>query len=180
MLDIILGIFGSGGFGSLLGIVGGYFNRKLDIQGRKLEIEDKVNDRAHELVKMEKEVLLMKAESDYKIQIATTEADALVEKAGYEAMKESYNFAKTSSEDGLVDKFSRAVRPSLTLAFFLFSVAIFYQVTSFIYSSNLSLKPEEILKLWILIIEWVLFQSGVCIGWWFAMRPGKPQKFTTN
>ena len=173
MLEIILGILGSGGFGSLAGLVGGYFNRKLDLEAKKLEIEDNKGKRLFELD-------YMKSEYANKLQISTIEADAVVEAAGYAAMKESYNFAKTSIEDGLVDKISKAVRPLITISFLIGSVVIFWQLQKQVDYLQTNLNIVDVIRIYVIVIEWILFQAGVCIGWWFAMRPGRTNIFTTK
>lgn len=173
MLSIILGIFGSGGFGSLVGLIGGYFNRKLDLENKKLDLEDHSKQREFELKKQDKDLEFAKTEYANKIQISTIEADAVVEQAGYKAMQDSYNFAAPTPTDGWVDKASKLVRPILTILFLVFTGVIFYQVQLLVNKLVITPTPEQILELYKMIIEWVIFQAGVCIGWWFAMRPGK-------
>lgn len=172
MLDIILGIFGSGGFGSLVGIIGGYFNRKLDLEGKKIDLEDHKLQRSHELEKQEADRKYMESEYAQKIQVSSIEAEAAVEVAGYGAMAESYKFAAPTSQDGWVDKFSKAVRPVITLCFLLGSTIIFWELQQKINTLEI-VTAIELGSLYKMVIEWILFQAGVCIGWWFAMRPGK-------
>lgn len=180
MLEIILGVLGSGGFGSIMGLVGGFMNRRLDLEVKKLEIETKRADQAHDLARMDKEKDFMLAEMGQKNRIADKElegekakADAEVETAGYGAMTESYKFAAPTAADGLVDKMSKAVRPLLTLLFFIFTCVIFWQVQQLVSALQVAPTPEQVFKVYVMLIEWALFQAGVCIGWWFAMRPGK-------
>lgn len=183
MLSIILGILGSGGFGSIVGLVGGYMNRKLDMQAKSLEIQDKVNERAHDLAKMDKEREFMKEEWNARVQVADKEnegkqieGDAAVEVAGYDAMGKSYSFAAPTPADGWVDKASKLVRPLVTVLFLVFTFLIFWQVQRLVDQLATPLTPEQILKVYIMLIEWAIFQTGVCTGWWFAMRPGKHPK----
>lgn len=180
MLSIILGVLGSGGFGSIVGLVGGYMNRRLDMQAKALEIQDKVNERAHDLLRMDKEREYMSAEFAARVQVAAKEnegkqitADAAIEVAGYSAMGDSYSFAATTSADGWVDKASKAVRPLVTLLFLVFTAVIFWQVQKLINALETPLTPEQAVNLYTMIIEWTVFQAAVCTGWWFAMRPGK-------
>lgn len=180
MISMILAIFSSGGFGSIVGLIGGYFNRKLDLDFKKLEYEDKVKDREHDLLKMDKERDFMKAEYDMRLQVADKEivkeqieADKDIEVAGYGAMEKSYSYAATTSADGWVDKFSKAIRPFITLIFVIFSGIIFWQVTKIVLQMSTPVEAAYAVVIWQLCIEWVLFQCGVCVGWWFAMRPGK-------
>lgn len=187
MLETILGIFGSGGFGSIVGLVGGFMNRKLDLEVKKLELSAKAAEREHDLARMDKEKDFMLAEMGQKNRIADKElegekvkADAEVEVAGYGALAESYKFAAPTPADGLVDKASKAVRPLLTLLFFVFTCIIFWQVQQLVDALQVAPTPEQVLKIYVTLIEWALFQAGVCIGWWFAMRPGRVPALTTR
>lgn len=174
MLSIILGILGSGGFGSIVGLVGGFFNRKLDLKAKELDLADKKDEREFNLKYIEKEAQLKLEVSKEENVGKSIDASKEIEVAGYAAMADSYSFAAPTSADGWIDKFSKAVRPVLTLAFFAFSAVIFYKVNLIVSELEAPISPVEALALWKTTIEWVLFQAGVCIGWWFAMRPGKP------
>lgn len=183
MLSIILGILGSGGFGSIVGLVGGFLNRKQDLAVKKLELEERRVDREYELARLDKERDYMTSEYGMKLQIADREveaekakADAAVEVAGYGAMAESYKFDAPTPADGRVDKISKLIRPFLTVSFFALTCVIFWQVQKLVNALQVTPTPEQVLKLYIMLIEWVLFQAGVCIGWWFAMRPGRLTK----
>ena len=73
MLETILGILGSGSVGSIVGVVGGYMNRKLDIEVHKIDIEDNKAKRENDLLKMDKEKDMMQAEYAMRVQVADKE-----------------------------------------------------------------------------------------------------------
>lgn len=173
MLEVILGILGSGGFGSVLGLAGGYLNRRLDLQVKQLELTDKQAGRKFNLEYAQAEYAQRLQIADKELTGKQVDADAGVEVAGYGAMENSYSFAAPTAKDGWVDKFSKLVRPLLTLAFFGFSCVIFWEISKLVAQLPEPMPMDDAVKLWFLIIEWVLFQAGVCIGWWFAMRPGR-------
>ena len=163
MITSILALLTSGTFGSLLGLVGGYLNRKIDLQIKKL-------DQEHELKLKDKDLEFMKAEYEQKTRVATIETEGAIEVAGYNAMTASYGFAEPDSTT-FVGKLSQAVRPLLTFCFFIFACYIYYTISQKISISVIS--GENMEKILITLIEWFLFQAGVCIGWWFANRPSK-------
>jgi hypothetical protein len=170
MIALILSLLSTSGFGSIIGLIGGLINRKFDAQ-------DKANERKFELDKMDKEAVLMEAEWKHKTEVATIEAEATVESSAYQALAKSYDFAATSTEDGWVDKASKVIRPLLTIAFFIFTCYVFYKINEMMIALKVTPSPDEILTIWKTCIEWILFQAGVSIGWWFAMRPGKTPTF---
>lgn len=163
MITSILALLTSGSFGSLLGLIGGYLNRKIDIQLKKMDLE-------HELKMKDKDLEFMKAEYEQKTKIATIETEGATEVAGYNAMTASYSFAEPDANT-FVGKMSQAVRPLLTFLFFIFACYIYYTIAQKISISVIS--GENLEKILITLIEWFLFQAGVCIGWWFANRPSK-------
>jgi hypothetical protein len=169
MLTFLLSLLSSSGFGSFLGLAGGLLNRWADYKFR-------AKDQEFEILKMEKEKEFMIAESEHRFKVAVVEAEGKVEEAGYEAMTASYNFAVPTKDDGVIDAISKLVRPLLTILFFVFSVYVFYRINLLI-EAKAELTSEELLSLWKSCIEWILFQSGVAIGWWFAMRPGRSPSF---
>lgn len=167
MITSLITLLSSGAFGSLIGLIGGYFNRKLDLQIKRLDHEQ-------ELKVMDKNLEFMKAEYEQKTAIATIEGQAATEVAGYNAMTASYSYAEPTGNT-LVDKFSRVIRPLITLSFFLLTVYLFYTLNEKISISVIS--QESIEKVYLTVIEWILFQSGISIGWWFANRQSGPSIF---
>ena len=163
MITSLITLFSSGAFGSIIGLAGGYFNRKLDIQLKRLDHE-------HDLKKMDKDLKYMEAEYEQRTRIATIETEGAIDVAGYNAMSTSYDYAKPDST-GWVDSLSKIIRPFITLAFFFLSVYIFIQLDQKISISIISADVME--KTYIAVIEWILFQAGISIGWWFANRPSK-------
>lgn len=172
MLTFILSLLNSSGFGSFLGLAGGLLNRWADYKFRQ-------QDKEFELLRMDKEKEFMIAESEHRLKVVTVEAEGRVEEAAYNAMQESYGFAAPTREDGIIDAISKLVRPLLTVLFFVFSVYVFYRINLLLVESNSSgeLTSQQVLELWKQCIEWVLFQAGVSIGWWFANRPSKSPTF---
>jgi hypothetical protein len=166
MLTAILAILSSTGVGSIIGLLGGIANRWIDLK-------NKDRDYAFELQKMDKEREYLKDEIAGKVEVATIEGEAKIESSAYDALQASYSFAQTDRRDGWVDKFSKAVRPFLTLAFFFLSMYVFYEIHTLLKNAGEALDVAEVMKLYKYAIEWIFFQAGVSIGWWFAMRPGK-------
>lgn len=183
MLEAILGILGSGSVGSIIGLAGGYMNRRLDLEVERIKVADKQAERDHDLKRLESERATMQAEYGMRLQVADKENEGKeiekekeIEVAGYGAMGESYKFAAPTPADGWVDKFSKVIRPLLTLLAVVFTAYVFNEVNQLMARLMVTPDPAKVLAIWITIIEWALFQSGVIIGWWFAMRPGSRPK----
>lgn len=167
MITALLTFFSSGAVGSLIGLVGGYFNRKLDLEAKKLDHE-------HDLKKLDKDLEYMKAEYEQRTAIATIESEGRTDVAAYGAMSASYDYAKPD-DSSFASTFAQLIRPLITLAFFALTVYIFYTLNTKISISVLSGESME--KVYLTVIEWILFQAGITIGWWFANRQSGPSIF---
>ena len=170
MISAILAILGSSSIGSIIGLLGGLANRWLDQKNKKA-------DQEFELKKLEAEREFMKEEYSHRIQVTTIEAEGRAEAAGYDAMAASYSFAVPTSQDGIVDKISKVIRPLLTLAFFFFTIYVFSEISLLMKERSIALDDDKVLELYTYTIQWIFFQAGASIGWWFAMRPGKVPTF---
>lgn len=166
MLAAILAILSSTGVGSIIGLLGGIANRLIDLK-------NKDRDYAFELQKLEKEREYLRDEIAGRVEIANIEGEAKVESSAYGAMQASYGFAQTDRRDGWVDKASKIVRPLLTIAFFILTMIVFWEIHTLVKAAGQEVDIAEVMRLYRYAIEWIFFQAGVSIGWWFAMRPGK-------
>lgn len=177
MLSVLAGILGSSGFGSLIGWLGGAANRWIDLKNRDKDIEALKLNHEYELAKLDKEREFMLAEYQQRTQIATIEGEAKVEEAGYDALTASYSNDKATYGNAWVDGVRGVVRPILTLLFFILSCIVFGIVAQYVWVRGVPLTNDQLYELFKYCIYWVLFQASVCVGWWFAMRPGsRPPK----
>lgn len=167
MLAIILAIFKSSGFGSLIGWLGGALNRGIDLKAKAM-------DHAHELNMRREDRETIKIEGEYKVQQAIEEGKALVESHAYDAMAASYGNDKAAYGGGKVDAVRGLIRPIATFIFVagaLAQTALVFYVAFFML--EMEFTEEQIFELVVYCVGWVFFQAGVCIGWYFANRPGQ-------
>lgn len=167
MIEFIVALMGSSGFGALIGAAGGLINRWVDYKTKSLEIEMKKLDHAHDEKMREIDVSMMQMEVDGKIQVATIEGEARVETAGYSALSESYKHDSRLKGTPFTDFLRSAVRPLVTFVFLALICYINYKVWSIINEGQLALTADQIFE----IIRWTLFEASVILGWWFANRP---------
>lgn len=162
-MGFLTGLLGSTGFGAILGLAGGIVNRILDIKAKKV-------DHAHELALLQAQTEQLKMEWESRAQVASIEGAAKVEAAGYDAMAASYGADKATYGIKWVDALRGIVRPVLTLAFLVIAVWINAKILASLYAETVELGaivPQ--------VIDWMLFEASVVIGWWFATRPGRSQ-----
>lgn len=177
MLEVIAvvkalgGILGSSSIGSAIGWLGGLLNRKVDLEAMRISNEDKAAERAHQenLKRIDVEVMKMEAES--RERAASIEAGARIEVAGWEALQGSYAHDSSLKEGS----FSKLVRPLLTFSFGMASLVmagVLLWVAFAVY--NVRFDDAQWHELVMFVVQWVFFQGGLTVGWWFANRPSKP------
>lgn len=178
MLSAILGILGSAGFGSIFGALGGIANRWMDMQAKKLDMEAKAADNSFELLKMDKQREYAIQEAAARLQLTQVQTDGLVETAGYQAMEKSYETMRPTGI-GWIDAISQLVRPVLTACFFAFMVYMWIELEGRMaaYLAITDKNPEMLIDLYVDVTKGIAFQAFACLGWWFAMRPGKAPTF---
>jgi hypothetical protein len=166
MLGIILSLLGSTGFGTVFGGVMGLLNRKTDLKYKRLELEDRDKQRAHELKQREVDLKIMAQEANAKIQVAEMEGS-------FKAIEKSYEFA-TPEKGSKMATFSAFVRPFISLSYFVVSSIIVGVILYYAFSvTGITFTPEQWYALTMFALEWLFFMASTAIGWFYAMRSGK-------
>lgn len=173
VIAAIIKLLGSAGFGTIFGGVMGLFNRKADLEAKRLDLEDKERDRQFQLTMRDKDAAIMEREWAGRVQVAGIDAEAKVDAAAYDALAKSYDFAKPSP-GGKAEAFSSVVRPLISLGYFLISsigsvVILYYAFKVY----EIKMTTDQLYELMMFVISWIAFMAGTTIGWWYAMRPGK-------
>ncbi len=170
---MIIKLISSAGFGTMFGGVMGLFNRKADLEAKKLDLQDAQNQRAHELAMRDKDAAIMEKEWAGRTQVAQIEGESKVDAAAFDALAKSYDFAKPAP-GGKMEAFSAFIRPFISLAYFLVTSFGSGWILYYAFSvKTVTLSPEQWYELVMYVIAWVAFMAGATIGWWYAMRPGK-------
>lgn len=184
MISLIISLFSSSGVGSLIGWVGGLLNRKVDLEAKKAEYGYNLGMRDKDLAETQAEVAgrvavadravtEVKAVAEGNIKTAVATAEGITEQAAYNAMAESYKEQAQAlgGKWGWVDATSKLIRPVVTVAFVIISLAISVYIILKALQSGVTFTVDD-WKEWVTyVIHWVFFQAGVVIGWWFANRP---------
>lgn len=165
-METILALFGSSGFGAILGALGGLANRWMDYKTKSLEIEMQRDKFAHEKDMRQIDVELMKEEVAGKIQVATIEGEAKVEVSGYEALAASYKHDADIKGTPITNFMRAVVRPFITIIFMAIVCYVNYKVWVIMDARHMEFTADQVFE----IIRWTLFEASVVIGWWFAMR----------
>lgn len=169
MIDLVLGILGSGGFGGIVGGVLGLFNkmeeRKLlrvrlshEKDMAEIDAREANNDRAHEVIMADKQVERAQAEG----AIAADLADA-------DAFRESLK-AQTAPINNTAEAIRASVRIIVTYLFVGLYCYTFWKVAEQVGGLD-ALSPEELLDIYKYLIYQTAALVGIVVGWYFGARP---------
>lgn len=169
MVSVIASLLSSAGFGSIIGTLGGLFNRWLDLRQKDKELEAQKVKNAHDLAMRDKDREEMALEWQHREQIVSIETAGRVDEKAYDAMIASYANDKATYGIRFVDMVRGLTRPVLTSVLTLGALAVngilIYLLTEYWHDVPI----EDRLKLIFMALEWLLFQAGTVIGWWFGV-----------
>lgn len=171
MLELILGILSSGGFGALTGIIGAWITKRetrrvLEIENqhtlamRELDQREREAEMAHELSIADKQVERARVEGDIALQ--TDELDAF--KASIETQRQP--------KSALMDAFLSFVRPLITFALLWESWILLERLNTLVGGLQ-SLPADVLMDIYKHAIYAVIFLATTAVGWWFGTRPDR-------
>lgn len=172
-LSVVLAILSSTGFGSALGWIGGLLNRTVDLKAKQAEYTFELAKRDKDILQTKEEVAGNIAVADRSIEEAKIVSAGAVGVAAYNAMSESYKdqASPLPAKYAWVVAFSKMIRPGVTVIFVVFSLILSIYIVVMAMHSGIVFTPDEWAKWLFYVVQWVFFQAGVVIGWWFANRP---------
>ncbi len=166
-------LLGSSAVGSVIGWVGGWLQRRQDLEVLRLEMADRPAQRQHELALRadDRETLRMEAES--RERVASIETEGRVESAQLDAIAAGY--ASQFDGGGRIATFSSFIRPFTTMYFLIVSSVLTGVILWLAHSAGAldALGVDRWYGLVEYVVLWVLFHASIAIGWWFAMRAGQ-------
>ncbi len=177
MLASILGSLFAGGATGLLGVL---FQRAFDWLHQRELGKQKAQDQAFELEKRKIDIQVTQAEWAGRTRVAETEAGAAKDVAESNAFavsqfKEPERYSAAGSVTPaqnwllvLLDVARGIVRPALTVYLCALTTYILWQVRQLISVENLEAK--DVLDIWQLVVNTILYLWTTCTLWWFGTR----------
>lgn len=182
MLSLLFAFLGSSGFGSILGGIMGFFNRKLDIDQKRMELDHERLRWGHDLELRKADLEQVRAEAAGRREVAVVEGDATVEAARMAALAASFQADAVDAEElkaagwwswllVLSDAFRRFIRPGATVALLAGTMYINYLLIGKLTGPTwdlLTLDQKHDLALQ--AIAWMGGQTGAALSYWFVSR----------
>lgn len=184
MIALILTFLSSSGFGSILGGLMGYFNRKVDLQQKQLDLAHEKDKWAHEREMREADLKQVAAEAAGKREVAVIEGDASIETARMVALSAAQAADRLDGEElkqagwwgwtlVLADAFRRFIRPGATVVLLAGAIYLNYLMIEKVLSSDWAgMSVEQRYALGKDAIAWVCSQASAALSYWFVSRGG--------
>lgn len=175
ILALIVKLMGSSGFGAVIGAIGGFANRWMDLKFRVQEIALEEKRMDHQLKLREADRETIKVEWEARSKVASIEGEAKIESAAYGTIAESYrhDMELMKGAPKWVVALQGAVRPVLTAVLIIACLVNVALIWYWAFEINETpMTADQVFGLFEYTIMWSLFQGSVVIGWYFATRPG--------
>lgn len=181
MIAGILSILGSSAFGTILGGLFAIFNKKADLETKKLELQHEVAKWTHELSVKDKDLAYAQQEQAAKRDVILIEADSAIEQSRMAAIAGAQAADRLTADEIraagklkwmliVADVLNRLVRPVLTGV--LAGAAIYVNL---LLVANLSQAWESYTQIQrydaaLQAFAWLTGQAAACISYWFVSR----------
>lgn len=194
MFETLLGILGSAAGGSLIGMVGTAIKgfqeykdrqaqRQHDLEIRRLDQED---------MRLEADLAIKQTEAEFagKANLANIEGAIALDVAAAELQEKSYDNDKSTYSKQVMGKLSGFIgnlmrgllvfvdvtrglmRPGITVYLMVIESIICYQLYQLLLEFDV-LPAEEAMKLFIVVVNSVVFLTATAVTWWFGSRPNQ-------
>lgn len=183
MISEILVLLGSGPVGALIGGVLGYYNRKTDLELKRIDMEQERSKWSHEVTLRQADLEQVKAEAAGRREVAQIEGEASAETARMEAVARAQASDRvTAAELKAAGKWGRAllvtgtflqvmVRPVLTTALVGVALWMGLELLWMLRAKTWgTLAPTEQKELALQALSWVMAQASACIQYWMVSR----------
>lgn len=181
-LSALFAFLGSSAFGSMLGGVMGYFNRKIDLEQRRQDLDHERDKWAHDLALRAADLEQVKAEAAGRREVAVVEGEASVEAARMAALAASFEADKLDADSlknagwwgwtlVLSDAFRRFIRPGTTVALLAGTMFVDYILIDKLTGPTWALLTvDQRHDLGLQAIAWLGAQSSAALSYWFVSR----------
>jgi hypothetical protein len=181
MITAILSLLGSSAFGSIIGGIFAFLNKKSDLDVKRMELDHEKDRWAHDLVSRDKDIEYAKTEAQGRHDVAVVEGDASIETARMNAIAQSQAAdtldANTLKAAGkyrwmlVVGGAMRAcIRPVLTVIIAGASIYLNWLLIGRLVEAWPTLSQAQQYDMGMQAFAWVTGQASAVIGYWFVSR----------
>lgn len=171
-MEWLLELFASSGFGGIIGMIGSFMTRKIELakmkeqnqfelKTRELDMQEASNERSHEL-----------SMADKQMQRAKVEGEMNEREIEAESFKETVKQAAISTGIKFVDAIKGLMRPAITVYLLINTTVLTFAVGSITGGLD-NIPSNELADLYKTIILQVVALTALAVSWWFGSRPAR-------
>lgn len=177
----LLSLLSSSAVGSILGGIFGIFNKRSEIEVRKLDLDHERAKWAHDLVVKDKDLEYAKAEAQGRKDVAFTEGEASIETA------RMVSIAKVQEADRLDAVTLKAagkwawvliageairaiIRPLLTIILSASAIYLNWLLIGHLTAGWDTLEAAQRFEMGTVAFQWITGQASAVLGYWFVSR----------
>jgi hypothetical protein len=181
MITAILSLLGSSAFGSIIGGIFAFLNKKSDLETKRLELEHERNKWAHDLQVKDKDLDYARIEAQGRKEVAIVEGDYAAEVARMGAIGQSFEADKldaaTLKEAGklkgwlIMGKSAQAwIRPVLTVVLTSAAIYLNWVLIAKLTEQWPALDKAQQFEMGMQAFAWITGQASAALGYWFVSR----------
>lgn len=181
MLSAILSILGSSAFGSILGGVFAFLNRKTDLEAKKLDLQHEAARWGHELHVKDKDLEYAKLEAQGRKDVAIVEGEAAIESARMAAIGAAQQADRVTAEElrsagklrwllVLAMAVNKWVRPVATVVLAAAAISVNLMLMERLTDGWATLTPAQQFDAAMQAFAWITGQASAALGYWFVAR----------
>lgn len=165
MIDTVLSILTSGGFGAITGLIGGFLTRVQENKRHALDQKHALAMRKLDLGELQLEHRHQLAVQDKNIELAETEGNLRVD------LEEARAFTESQKSGGrYMDAAKSIMRPILTLYVVALTSVMFAKIHGLLADAD-ALPLGTLANLYADIAQQIVFLTVLGFSWWFSARP---------
>lgn len=183
MMEVVSAILGSGPIGALVGGLLGYFNRRIDLEAKRIDVQLERDRWAHQAAMRQVDLEQTKAEADGMRAVKQIEADGLAEAARLQAIAQAQAADRVPAdvfrEAGgwgrgvlvLVTALQSIIRPLLTVALIGTALWLNLELLMLLRGQTWArLEPLQQRDLALEALRWTMAQGSMAASYWFVSR----------
>lgn len=181
MITAILSLLGSSAFGSIIGGIFAFLNKKSDLDVKRLELDHEKAKWANDLQVKDKDLEYAKVEAEGRKQVAVVEGDYAAEVARLNAIGQSFEADKldegTLKAAGkwkgwlVLGKAMQAwIRPVLTVVLTGAAIYLNWLLIGKLTEQWPGLDKAQQYEMGMQAFAWITGQASAALGYWFVSR----------
>jgi hypothetical protein len=181
MISAILALLGSSAFGSIIGGIFAFLNKKNDLLAKKMDLDHEQAKWGHDLALRDKDIEYAKQELEGQKSIKVIETEGSIETARMLAIAQAQASDKVTADEiksagwwgwalVLASLLNRVIRPFATISLAGTAIYVNLLLIYLLRDTWTQLTHDQQHELGTTALQWIMGQAGAVLGYWFVSR----------